>query len=169
MARSAFSRKAVAAASVASAPRGDPGELARSVGFELRRADRAVEADLQARLSSVGLQIGMWLYLRALWREDGLTQTELSWRIGARKPTTLDQLRRMQKRGLIRFGRSTEDKRRVSVFLTEEGRTLKARLLPLAKLNHDAALQGFSAEEVETLYDLLHRIRSNVGKMSQAS
>jgi hypothetical protein len=37
-----------------------------SIELDLRRTDRAVEADLQARLASVGLQIGMWLYLRAL-------------------------------------------------------------------------------------------------------
>src|SRR5258708_627646 len=94
----------------------------QSIGLELRRTDRAVEADVQARLGSVGRQIGMWLYLRALWHENGLTQTELSRRVRASKPTTLDQLRRMELRGLIRFGGGSGDKRLVTVHLTEEGR-----------------------------------------------
>lgn len=137
-------------------------EPVRSIGFELRRTDRAVESDLQARLAAVGLQIGMWLYLRALWHEDGLTQSELSVRVGASKPTTLDQLRRMEHRGLIRFERTSTDRRLVRVRLTAEGKALKAKLLPFARQNHAAALAGFTEAEIEVLYDALRRIRHNV-------
>jgi MarR family transcriptional regulator, organic hydroperoxide resistance regulator len=136
----------------------------RSIGLELRRTDRVVEADLQARLASVGLQIGMWLYLRALWHEDGLTQSELSRRVRASKPTTLDQLRRMELRGLIRFKRRSQDKRLVTVHLTEEGRGLKPKLLPIARLNHNTALAGFKKAEIEMLFEALRRIRRNVAK-----
>jgi DNA-binding MarR family transcriptional regulator len=141
-----------------------PAGQMQSIGFELRRTDRAVESDLQARLASVGLQIGMWPYLRALWHEDGLTQSELSRRVRASKPTTLAQLRRMEQRGLIRFERRSRDKRLVTVHLTAEGRSLKPKLLPIARLNHNAALAGFKKAEIEALFDALHRIRANVAK-----
>jgi DNA-binding MarR family transcriptional regulator len=137
-------------------------EPSRSIGFELRKTDRAVEGDLQARLAGFGLQIGMWLYLRSLWFEDGLTQSELSRRVGTSKPTTLDQLRRMEYRGLIRLQRTTTDRRVVRVLLTPEGKALKAKLLLFAQLNHDAALAGFTATEIEALFDALRRIRHNV-------
>ncbi len=143
-------------------------EPLHSIGFELRKTDRAVEADLQARLAGAGLQIGMWLYLRSLWFEDGLTQSELCQRVGASKPTTLDQLRRMEHRGLVRLQRTTTDRRAVRVLLTAEGKSLKDRLLPFAQLNHDAALAGFSETEIEALLDALRRIRHNV-KGSQFS
>jgi DNA-binding MarR family transcriptional regulator len=123
-----------------------------------------VEADLQARLASIGLQIGMWLYLRALWHEDGLTQSELARRVRASKPTTLAQLRRMELRGLIRFERRSKDKRLVRVRLTPEGRALKPKLLPIARLNHNAALAGFKKTEMEMLFNALARIRKNVAK-----
>jgi DNA-binding MarR family transcriptional regulator len=136
----------------------------QSIGLELRRTDRAVEADLQTRLASVGLQIGMWLYLRALWHENGLTQSELSRRVRASKPTTLDQLRRMELRGLIRFERRNQDKRLVTVHLTEEGRALKPKLVPIARLNHNTALAGFKKAEIEVLLDALRRIRKNIAE-----
>jgi DNA-binding MarR family transcriptional regulator len=141
----------------------EAGQL-KSIGLELRRTDRAVEGDLQARLASVGLQIGMWLYLRALWHEDGLTQSELSRRVRASKPTTLAQLRRMEDRGLIRFERRSRDKRLVTVRLTAEGRALKPKLLPISRLNHNAALAGFKKAEIEMLLNALRRIRKNVAK-----
>lgn len=145
-------------------PRSDAREAGQlqSIGLELRRTDRAVEGDLQARLASVGLQIGMWLYLRALWHEDGLTQSELSRRVRASKPTTLAQLRRMELRGLIRFDRRNQDKRLVTVRLTPEGRALKSKLLPIARLNHNAALAGLKKSEIEMLFYALSRIRKNV-------
>ncbi|HEY2231696.1 MAG TPA: MarR family transcriptional regulator [Xanthobacteraceae bacterium] len=147
-------------------PRSDAeaGGQLHSIGLELRRTDRAVEADLQARLASIGLQIGMWLYLRALWHEDGLTQSELARRVRASKPTTLAQLRRMELRGLIRFERRSKDKRLVRVRLTPEGRALKPKLLPIARLNHNAALAGFKKAEMEMLFNALARIRKNVAK-----
>jgi DNA-binding MarR family transcriptional regulator len=139
-----------------------------SIGLELRRTDRAVEADLQARLASIGLQIGMWLYLRALWHEDGLTQSELARRVRASKPTTLAQLRRMELRGLIRFVRRNQDKRHVTVRLTPEARSLKLKLLPIARFNHNAALAGFKKAEIEMLFSALRRIRQNVAKRGVA-
>jgi MarR family transcriptional regulator, organic hydroperoxide resistance regulator len=150
----------------AKSPRAEAEEAARlhSIGLELRRTDRAVESDLQARLAAVGLQIGMWLYLRALWHEDGLTQSELSRRVRASKPTTLAQLKRMEARGLIRFERRNHDKRLVTVRLTQEGRALKPKLLPIARLNHNAALAGFKKAETEALFNALYRIRNNVAK-----
>lgn len=168
--RSSTARKSV----LNLAPRGGRSPQARaevqeairlqSIGLELRRTDRAVEGDLQARLAAVGLQIGMWLYLRALWHEDGLTQSELSRRVRASKPTTLAQLRRMEHRGLIRFERRSQDKRLVTVRLTAEGRALKLKLLPIARLNHNAALAGFKKSEIDMLFSALHRIRQNVAK-----
>jgi DNA-binding MarR family transcriptional regulator len=141
---------------------GNRGHMARSIGFELRKTNGAVEGDLQARLAGAGIQIGMWLYLRSLWFEDGPTQSELSRRVGASKPTTLEQLRRIERRGLVTLQRAASDRRLVRVFLTAEGKALKAMLLPFARLNNNAALAGFSEAEIAALLDALRRIRHNV-------
>jgi len=50
------------------------------------------------------------------------------------------------------------------VHLTEEGRALQPKLLPIARLNNDTALAGFKKVEIEMLFDALHRIRKNVAK-----
>ena len=74
----------------------------------------------------------MWYFLRALWEEDGLSQRELSERAGSTAPAAVEQLRNMERRGYIRRERSSTDKRKVNVYLTDSGRELK-RLLPYAK------------------------------------
>ncbi len=164
--KTALNKTVLSLRSARSALRPEPEEAdqGQSIGLELRRTDRAVEGDLQARLAAVGLQIGMWLYLRALWHEDGLTQSELSRRVRASKPTTLAQLKRMEQRGLVRLERRSQDKRLVTVRLTAEGRALKPKLLPIARLNHNAALSGFKKAEIDMLFNALRRIRQNVAK-----
>jgi DNA-binding MarR family transcriptional regulator len=58
---------------------------------------------------------GHWYFLRALWVEDGLTQRELSARVGMMEPTTVIALKGLEKAGLVRRARSRKDARRVHV------------------------------------------------------
>ena len=63
--------------------------LEKSVGYQVRMTHRALQRYLQVKIGPHGVTLGMWYFLRILWREDGLTQRELSYRIGTREPTTL--------------------------------------------------------------------------------
>ena len=72
-----------------------------SVGYLLRDTHRAFSRILQASIAPWGVTMGMWYFLRALWDEDGLTQRELSRRVGMMEPTTVSALNHMERRGLI--------------------------------------------------------------------
>ena len=84
---------------------------AESSGYLVRDAHRAFQRLLEKRIAA-GLKRGQWYFLRVLWTEDGLSQRELSTRVGMMEPTTVIALRSMEKAGLIRRVRSTDDKRR---------------------------------------------------------
>ena len=61
---------------------------------------------LEKRISPHGVTRGQWYFLRVLWEEDGLSQRELSVRVGMMEPTTVIALRSMEKAGLVRRARS---------------------------------------------------------------
>jgi DNA-binding MarR family transcriptional regulator len=103
-----------------------------SVGYLLRDTYRAFTKILQARISTQGVTIGQWYFLRVLWDEDGLTQRELSQRVGMMEPTTVTALNGMEKRGYVNRVRNVEDKRKVNIYLTDKGRALRNVLLPQA-------------------------------------
>src|SRR5262245_1918180 len=86
--------------------------LAESSGFLVRDANRAFQRLLEKRIAPYGVSRGQWYFLRVLWAEDGLSQRELSARVGTMEPTTVIALRSMERSGLIRRVRSTDDKRR---------------------------------------------------------
>jgi DNA-binding MarR family transcriptional regulator len=134
----------------------------QSVGYQIRMTHRRLQRELQARIERHGATLGMWYYLRALWNEDGLTQRELSDRIGTMEPTTLAAIAAMQRKGLVRRSRNHEDRRKMNVYLTERGRALESVLVPAAKEVVEIAVKGFKRHEVETLLRLLRAIQDNI-------
>jgi MarR family transcriptional regulator, organic hydroperoxide resistance regulator len=133
-----------------------------SVGYLLRATYRCFAQDLQRYLGPYDIPMGMWYFLRALWQEDGLTQRELSQRVGSMEPTTVEQLRNMERRGFVERRRSAEDRRKIHVYLTAEGRALRGKLLPHAAEVNNVALQGLSEGEIGFLRLVLSRMKENL-------
>src|SRR3954463_12458355 len=96
--------------------------LGGSLGYLVRDANRAFQRLLERRIAPHGVTRGQWYFLRVLWEEDGLSQRELSARVGMMEPTTVIALRGMEKAGLIRRTRSSADRRVTKVQLTPKAR-----------------------------------------------
>lgn len=133
-----------------------------SVGYLLRDTYRAFTKILQARISTQGVTIGQWYFLRVLWDEDGLTQRELSQRVGMMEPTTVTALNGMEKRDYVKRVRNAEDKRKVNIYLTDKGRALRNTLLPHAIDVNIRAVAGVPSEDVEAVRRTLHVMRQNL-------
>ena len=136
--------------------------LAHSIGYQARLSYRLLEKYIQRALVAHDIKIGMWYFLRVLWLEDGLTQRELSRRVGTAEPSALEQLRKMEARGLIVRRRSDGDRRKSLVVLTPEGRRLENVLLKYVDELNAVAFEGFSNGEVNLLRELLDRLCRNV-------
>jgi len=136
--------------------------LERSVGYQIRMTHRALQRYLQIKIKPHGVTLGTWYFLRALWHEDGLTQRELSRRIGTRESTTMTAIVAMEANGLVRRVRNDVDRRKQNVFLTPKGRRLKTKLLPLATEVVNTATAGFGERELALLLGLLATIQRNL-------
>jgi len=136
--------------------------FADSVGYQIRATHRVLQRFLQVKIEPHGITLGMWYFLRALWHEDGLTQRELSSRVGTMEPTTLSAILVMEKKGLVRRVRNPDDRRKWHIHLTPRGRTLKARLLPLAREVVDTAVQNLSRSEVTQLLKGLAEVQKSL-------
>ncbi|RKE68214.1 MarR family winged helix-turn-helix transcriptional regulator [Pseudorhodoplanes sinuspersici] len=133
-----------------------------SVGYQVRATHRALQRFLQLKIEPYGVSLGMWYFLRALWNEDGLTQRELSRRVGTTEPTTLTAILSMERSGLIRRAQNKNDRRRMHVYLSPKGRDLKSELMPLARSVVATAVHGFSAAETKSLLAALADVQRNI-------
>lgn len=139
--------------------------LAESSGFLVRDANRAFQRLLEKRIAPYGVARGQWYFLRVLWNEDGLSQRELSARVGTMEPTTVIALRTMEKSGLIRRVRSTDDRRRSHVWLTPKAQRLRTELLTLARSITDAAEAGVTPDELAMFRTVIARMTANLDRI----
>ena len=138
-------------------------EPGRSFGYLIRDSYRSFTKVLHDLIEAHGVAIGHWYFLRELWVEDGLTQRELSRRAGIMEPTTAAAANTMEEKGLIRRERNPDDRRKVNIFLTDEGRALQDELLPYVIEVNEVAAAGFSPDEIAQLRHLLDKFKDNLG------
>jgi len=154
------------AGSASSAPFSYPPR--ESVGHQVRWAHRALQRELEERLRPFGITSGMWHFLRALWEEDGLSQRELSDRVGTTEPTTVSALHAMEKRGLALRVPNATDRRKSNIFLTRPAKDLHDLLLKEAREVNRTATAGVSAAEIRGLKATLEKIRKNLAAANEA-
>jgi MarR family transcriptional regulator, organic hydroperoxide resistance regulator len=147
---------ALAGHTIASSTTEDP------VPNTVRDVHRAYTRALQETFNEYGIGIGQWFFLRALWEEDGITQRQLSQRVGTMEPTTVTALNCLEERDLVRRVRNKQDRRKVNIFLTARGHELRDVLLPRAEGVHKHALAGLKPEEVAEAILVLRRISENL-------
>jgi DNA-binding MarR family transcriptional regulator len=139
--------------------------LAESSGFLVRDANRAFQRLLERRIVPYGVSRGQWYFLRVLWSEDGLSQRVLSARVGTMEPTTVIALRSMEKSGLIRRVRSSDDKRRSQVWLTAKAQRLRDELLALARGITDAAEVDVSRDDLALFRRVIRQMTENLDRI----
>jgi len=140
-----------------------------SIGYLTRIAFRSFSRSLERRTLPHGVSSGQWPFLRVLWREEGLTQRELSERVGMREPTTVIALKSMEKAGLIRREQNQVDRRKTHVFLTPLARELEARLITEVAEVNAVALQGLTPDEVLVLRKALNLVGKNLSRAPDGS
>jgi DNA-binding MarR family transcriptional regulator len=138
------------------------------LGMLLRAADSTFNRHLRDELAHHDVTFGQFQHLRNLWVENGLTQAELSRRIGiemASSTAILDSLEELQ---LITRVRNATDRRKINVFLTPAGAALKKPLIACAARVNKAARRGLSDTELAGVFALVSRIIENLDALRAA-
>ena len=128
----------------------------------VKDATRSFQRALQLRLVAYEVPFGHWTFLRVLWEHDGLTQKQLSDEVGVMEPTTYTVVRAMELRGWIERRQMATNKKNVHIFLTDAGRALKAKLVPMAEEVNRIGAAGLSAADVATARRVLLAIITNL-------
>lgn len=136
--------------------------LENSIGYLSRIVFRSFSRLLERGTLTHDVSAGQWRFLRQLWREDGITQRELSERVGMREPTTVVALKGLEKAGLITRKKTTEDRRKTFIYLTPHAKRLELVLAPMNAEIHEIATKGMTDEEVEQLQSLMRRVIDNL-------
>jgi DNA-binding MarR family transcriptional regulator len=139
-----------------------------SIGYQVRRLSQQMSEAMENFVSPHGISSAQWGYLRHIYIEDGLSQRELSDRVGRQGATTVSALKRLEQAGYVETQKNKNDQRKNKVFLTPMGREFVAGLMPYVKSVEEIAFRGFSAAEARTFRTAVERMRRNFsGSQSQ--
>jgi DNA-binding MarR family transcriptional regulator len=135
------------------------------IHFVDRASTKLAESELGKHLD---ITYAQWRFLRVLWAQDGLSQRELSQRVGLMENSTVIAINVMEARGWIKRQRDEADKRRLCIYLTEEGRSL-ANLRAVAQNVGRIATRGMSSEMIAILRQGLQQMLANMEDALEAN
>ena len=132
---------------------------ALSVYVKLMRATNQATNRIHRHLRDDNLTVSQFAVLEALYHLGPLSQSELGEKIlksNANLTTVVDSLER---KTLVIRKRAEEDRRRVTVYLTESGRELIARVFPRHAEIVAKAFEFLSDEEKDILSNILRKFK----------
>ena len=132
-----------------------------TVGYFIRHTHIALSRALQHALARYNLTSPQMVFMREIWLEEGLSQSELSGRVGTAESTTVSALRVLERRKLIRRVARPGDRRAIRVYLTPAGRRLEQEVVPKIVAVNARVAQGISARDLEIVDRVLATIRDN--------
>lgn len=123
---------------------------------------------LGRHLAVIGMTFEQWRLLYVMARQGPMNIRELSNAILVPHSTIGRWLAQMEEDGLVKRRVLPRDQRAVEISITPKGRNFFLRALPIARSEHQAAIQELSADEVATFTALLRRLRGNLFNREEA-
>lgn len=116
---------------------------------------------VEGELGRMGFGTGQFFLLSELYIEDGLSQDELSRRVGVDKSNTSRSLARLEEYGLIQRKTDPENYKVRKVYLTPKAHEFRKQFRMVQDDWNNDLLSGFSEKEINGLLASLKKIAAN--------
>ncbi|MGB9302616.1 MAG: MarR family transcriptional regulator [Mycobacterium sp.] len=133
-------------------------ELTENLLWLLKQAFYFSLTTVNDAISSHGVSTAQIGVLRQLSNEPGLSGAELARRLLISPQGVQLALTSLERRGLVERKQDPQHKRILQAYLTDEGRNIVATVLGDAVAAHEEVFGVLSAQEQETLRELLSRV-----------
>ncbi len=139
--------------------------LDNALGFWVARVYAVSRQLMYRRFRAFGLSVTpeQWMVLVRLWEGEGRTQADLAALTLRDAPTVSRILDVMERDGWVERRSDPTDGRSRLVYLTDEGRGLRKRLVPAAREIVEESLRGIPEADLLTTRRTLQAIFANLG------
>lgn len=155
-------------ASPAADPRDQWLQLDRQLCFALYSSSLAMTKLYKPLLAPLGLTYPQYLVMLVLWEAEGMRQNlsvgQLGQRLSLDSGTLTPLLKRLEQQGLVERRRASDDERRVDIFLSPTGSTLRRQALDIPQ--QLACASACDLDELASLTQRLHTLRAEFAKAS---
>ncbi|WP_315834346.1 MarR family transcriptional regulator [Bradyrhizobium prioriisuperbiae] len=137
-------------------------DLANFLPYLLNRAGVKIGLSFARDIEPLGVTLPMWRVMVALWESGDQRLGDLAERTSIDFSTLSRLLLNLQRRQFVARRRSGVDGRALSVSLTEKGRAITERIIPIARHYEDVATQGLGEADQKRLRKMLVRLFTNI-------
>ncbi|WP_454191631.1 MarR family winged helix-turn-helix transcriptional regulator [Paenibacillus sp. Marseille-Q7038] len=131
---------------------------------EIGMIARALDSISNIEFKEYDLTKGQYLYLVRICENPGIIQEKLAEMIKVDRTTASRAIKKLEINGFIEKKEDNHNKKIKKLFPTEKGEAIYPFIIRENDYSNKIALSGLSDDEVETIYNLLQKVRNNVEK-----
>jgi DNA-binding MarR family transcriptional regulator len=135
-----------------------------SIGRIVSILYRIEQSRMGKQLEAYNIGAGQFSFLAELLIHDGISQDEVAANFRCDKATAARAIQHLEKHGYLERKQSEDDGRVKKVFVTDKAREFSPILFSILKNWTETLLEGFSAKEKDTLFQLLNLSLENATK-----
>ena len=132
------------------------------ISIKIHKTDLLLFSFVKSKLAPFNLAPEQNLIMMLLWEKDGLTQYQLVEKLDKDKTNIARMASSLEKKGFITRRHCKDDRRSVKLLLTEQGRELGEKILPITEEFNAIVCKGISNEELMEFERLLQKMNENV-------
>lgn len=133
-------------------------EILREIGM----IARALDSISNIEFKEFDLTKSQYLYLVRICENPGIIQEKVAEMIKVDRTTAARAIKKLEIQGFIEKKDDDHNKKIKKLFPTKKGERVYPLLKREGEYSNKVALSGFSPEETETIFHLLHRVRKNI-------
>jgi len=135
-------------------------EILREIGM----IARALDSISNIEFKEYDLTKGQYLYLVRINEDPGIIQEKLAEMIKVDRTTAARAIKKLEVNGFIQKKDDPHNRKVKRLFPTEKGKNVYPFIQRENNHSNNVALEGFSEAEIETISNLLQRVRNNIEK-----
>jgi DNA-binding MarR family transcriptional regulator len=144
------------------AVRPGPAPFTAGVGYVVRHAHKALSRRLAYELAQAGIAFKHYYYLRALFETNGISQMELSERVGVDPTTVVTVVDTLARQKIVERRKDPDDRRKALIYLTPKGKSLRRPLRAAIDAVQGEAMRGISAADMNCFRRVAARMTENL-------
>ncbi|OMF45825.1 MarR family transcriptional regulator [Paenibacillus peoriae] len=134
-------------------------EVLREIGM----IARALDSISNIEFKEYDLTKGQYLYLVRICENPGIIQEKLAEMIKVDRTTASRAIKKLVINGFIEKKEDNHNQKIKKLYPTDKGNNVYPFIKRENDYSNNVALAGFSEREVETIFNLLQRVRENIG------
>lgn len=132
------------------------------IGKYISQIYRRGGAHLSKELSKYGIGIGQLMFLTQLYKQDGISQEELTEILKIDKGTTARAIKKLEEEKFVVRIKDENDRRAYKVYLTDKAKEIKLEIFQVLREWDKTLVSNLTDEETETFTRILKKLCINI-------